>query len=161
MDEGNNEVVTRWLPSAWHDEMIPEPQESPDDFLFYTDKLGWHIRPPEEDEGDEDDFAFLKLEIGQIVYFDANRVFGDFELVVEADRTFRVLGDVPDEANCFRIDRDTDTLQPSLDLLVNGDEPLEDGNHAMDAYWWSETSTAFRFEFQDGKGTFVLCAGMS
>ncbi|MBW9090866.1 hypothetical protein JNB91_23930 [Rhizobium wenxiniae] len=161
-----SEAITRYLPSDWQDEVIPTPQKNPNDFLFFTEDHGWHIRPPENDE-DDSCFTFLRLEPGQIVKFDLNRVFGDFDLTVNDDRTFDVDGVIPAEANCFRIDHDIYTLQQSLEALVNGDgtpwsnDILEPGTYLMDAYWWSEKSTSFRFEIEDGKGKFVNCAGAS
>lgn len=162
-----SDAITRYLPSEWQDEVIPDPQDSPDKFIFFTEEHGWHMRPVEEPDYGPEDFAFQKLEPGQIVDFDLNRVFGDYELVVHEDRTFEVDGEIPDYANCFRIDHDIYTLQSSIEVLVNGDgttwsnDPLDPGTHSMDAYWWSEKSSSYRFEIQNGQGRFVSCAGAS
>lgn len=126
-------IETKWLPSHWQDECIPEPQSSPDGFLRRVDEGSWVLRDPGGDWQD------IPVKHGEVVRFDANRVYGDFCLTVDEDGSFDTDGGIPADANCFRLDRDTDTLAESLFAIVeNGDgERLGPGTYDIDAYHWS------------------------
>lgn len=157
--------ITRYLPSAWQDEVIPEPQASPDAFIRRDGDGRFFLVPCEWNEEDEDNYR-INLDACHVIAFDANQVFGDFSLTVREDGTFSTDRPVPDKANCFRIDRDTDTLATSLSELVAGSrfmgDPLEPGTYDMDAYWWSKNPVWFRFRVDaDGKTRFEPCAGPS
>lgn len=157
------ENVRKWLPSEYQDEVIPEVQKSPDQFLQNHPDHGWIMLPPDE-EADEESFYFKKLEPGQIIRFDATESYGFYTLTVREDRSYSVDGEIPSKANCFVVDHDIYTLQDTLGSLVEGDgcltDPLEPGEYTLTAYWWSERPTHFRFEIDaDGNGRFALCAG--
>lgn len=159
------ENITRYLPRAWQDEVIPEPQASPDAFIHLDKTDGWVLRPCGQAADEEDDIFYVtKIRDGDIIGFDANQVFGDYSLTVREDGTFSTDRPVPEKANCFRIDRDTDTLATSASELVAGSrfmgDPLEPGTYDMDAYWWSAKPVHFRFRVDAaGKSRFEPCAG--
>ncbi|ANM12094.1 hypothetical protein [Rhizobium sp. N324] len=144
----------KWIPSDWLDEELPALQTDPNAFVCRHAELGWMLRPVEEQDEDLDEgFGILHLVDGQVVRFSASIYYGDFELVVREDGSFETDREIPTKANCFRVDHDTDTLQPSLrELVVNDDGGLEPGIHAIDACWWSEAETVFTFRIVDGKG---------
>lgn len=160
-------TIIRYLPNAWQDEVIPEPQESPDAFIHFDKVEGWVLRPcgsAEDDEEEDDIFYVKKIRDGDIIAFDENQVFGDFILTVCEDGTFSTDRPVPDKANCFRKDRDIETLASSICELVTGSgfmgDPLEPGTHEIDAYWWSQKPVYFRFCVDAaGKARFEPCAG--
>lgn len=157
-------TITRYLPSAWQDEVIPEPQESPDAFIHFDGAKGWVLRPCGQAEDEEDDIFYVtKIRDGDIIAFDENQVFGDFILTV-GDVAWMTDRPVPEKANCFRINRDTETLASSVSELVAGSrlmgEPLKPGTYDMDAYWWSAKPVHFRFRVDAvGKAGFEPCAG--
>ena len=159
------QAITRYLPRAGQDEAIPEPQPSPDNFIVLDRQRGWIIRPTGEPDEDSEYYVTV-LNHGDVIAFDENEVYGDFMLTVRDDRTFFTDRPVPEKANCFRNDRDIDTLSMSLKELVDGDgsvfsnDRLEPGTHDIDAWWWSEKSVYFRFCI-DGpdKAHFEPCAG--
>lgn len=155
-----SETETKYLPSNWLDEVIPSPQFHPNNFVFHSEKIGWHMRDPDEDGDPEEGDGWLTLLTPeQVVGFSANRVFGDFTLTVEPDGSFSTNRPIPQEANCFRIDYDIDTLADSLATMVkNGtgfDGRLEAGTYDIDAYWWSNEEYLFKFHVIDGRGVFV------
>lgn len=150
----------KFLPTQWMDEIQPTPQSDINNFIFHDNKFGWHMRDPDAPSSDPGDWCFQLLVEGDLICFSAHEYFGDFVLTVHSDRTFTTDRPVPEKANCFRIDRDLDTIQPTLADLVNDDPngfPLEPGEHAMDCYWWSEEEYLFRFEIAERKGAFAAC----
>jgi hypothetical protein len=142
----------KWIPSDWLDEELPELQNYPNAFICHHAELGWMLRPVEEqDEDIDEDFSILRLVDGLVVKFSASIYYGDFELVVRDDGSFETDRDIPIKANNFRVDRDTDGIQPTLqELVVDGG--LEPGIHAIDACWWSEEEFVFAFDIAEGKG---------
>lgn len=150
------EFETKYLPSEWLDEVVPAAQEDPSLFVFYNEKLGWHMRDPDEPDAEEGDSWLTRLNIGQVVRFSANRVYGDFTLNIATDGSYDVVGDIPADANCFRLFRDNDTINDSISSLIENCE-LGEGSHDIDAYWWSNEDYLFRLEFRDEKGVFVAC----
>lgn len=156
--------ITRYLPSAWQDEVIPEPQETPDAFIRRDGDGRFFLVPCEWNEADEDNYR-LNLDACHVIAFDANQDFGDFTLTVREDGSFFTDRPVPEKANCFRKDRDIDTLARSLNALVAGGDftdPLDPGTHAIDAYWWTDKPVWFRFRVgRDGKAYFEPCGAPS
>ncbi|MBX5112730.1 hypothetical protein [Rhizobium lentis] len=147
----------KWLPCRWMDEYVPDPQADPNAFIRHSEELGWYMRPVEDQDSGLflEGFGIIELAEGKVVKFNATENYGDLTLTVHDDGTFATDGDIPAKANCFRIDRDTDTLQRSLsDLVSGGDygEKLKAGSYDIDAYWWSEEEYAFTFSVVDGKG---------
>ncbi|WP_174037596.1 hypothetical protein [Agrobacterium tumefaciens] len=71
----------KYLPSAWLDECIPEPQENPDSFICRAEKA-WFLRPP-EDADDAENYV-QRLHPGDIILFDEHRYFGNFTLTIDA-----------------------------------------------------------------------------
>lgn len=147
----------KWLPVDWMDEYVPDPQNDPNSFICHDAEHGWFLRPVEEKDATFGDGYYpLTLSEGQVVKFSAFINYGDFALTIRDDRSFETDRDIPEKANCFRVDRDTDTLQPSLGELVSCGGGLfgemEPGTHAIDAYWWSEEEYAFTFSIVDGTG---------
>lgn len=144
----------KWLPAAWMDEYVPETQVDPNAFICYTPDRGWFLRPVEDQDSADDECFETRLSNGDTVKFQANEVYGDFTLTVFDDGTFETDGDIPEKANCFRLDNDTDTLQPSLQELVSCGYGiagrLEPGAYDIDAYWWSQEEYLFRFDIVDG-----------
>ena len=57
----------KYLPSAWQDECIPEPQENPNAFIYRAGDV-WFLRPPESAEVEET--YSQPLSPGDIVQFD-------------------------------------------------------------------------------------------
>lgn len=147
----------KWLPVRWMDEYVPDPQIDPNAFICHNDETGFFLQPV-EDQGSSsfmEGFGVIALEEGKTVRFNATEAYGDFTLTVRDDGTFETDGEIPAKANCFRLDRDTDTLQRSLSELVNNGhygETLQPGSYDIDAYWWSEEEYAFTFSIVDGKG---------
>jgi len=146
----------KWLPAAWMDEYVPETQADPNTFICQSPDHGWLLRPVEDQDADLDDGCIIHISEGQTVKFQANEVYGDFTLTVFDDGTFETDSDIPGKANCFRLDHDTDTLQPNLGELVSCGYgiagSLEPGTYGIDAYWWSDEEYLFRFDIVDGKG---------
>ncbi|OWV67901.1 hypothetical protein ATY76_13300 [Rhizobium sp. R339] len=147
----------KWLPVRWMDEYVPDPQGDPNAFIGYNDEIGFYLRPVEDQDSNspDQDFGAIEVKEGETVRFYAMENYGDFTLIVRDDGTFETDREIPAKANCFRLDRDTDTLQPSLSELVNNGyfgETLKPGSHDIDAYWWSEEEYAFAFSIVDSKG---------
>lgn len=151
-------VEMKWLPVRWMDEYVPDPQSDPNAFICHNDDIGFFLQPVEDQNSSAfmEGFGVIELKDGETVRFNATEAYGDFTLIVREDGTFETDEDVPDKANCFRVDRDTDTLQPSLAELVETgygvDGGLQPGSYDIDAYWWSEEEYAFAFSIVDGKG---------
>lgn len=163
MDENVRDAETRYLPADWLDEIIPTPRADPNEFVMFNEAIGWHLRDPDEAEPFEaEDGWCTPLQPGQVVKFSANRVFGDFTLTVDGSG-YVTDRQIPAEANCFRLDHDTDTLASSLEELVNGSgwmhDPLQPGEYDIDAYWWSDEEYPFRFDIVDGNGCLVAVEG--
>lgn len=141
----------KYLPSAWLDEYIPDPQENPDSFICQTGEMRF-LRPP-EDAHDDETYS-QRLQHGDIVAFHENRVFGDFVLTVDADGTWSTDFYVPPEANCFRFERDNDTIAQSIDDLISSCE-MKEGQYDIDAYWWSDYDVPFRFVVEGETARFI------
>ena len=131
----------RYLPSAWMDESIPDPEEDPNSFIHRAGD-NWFLRPTEEDEDDEN--YSQRLQHGDIVMFDENRVFGDFTLIIEDDGRWLTTTHVPAQANCFRLERENETISHSIDDLISLME-MKEGEYSIDAYWWSDYEVPLRF----------------
>lgn len=143
----------KWLPADWMDECVPDPQADPNAFICRDAGLGWLLRPVEDQISEyEEGSGSIRLSDGQAVQFSAFINYGDFTLTVHDDRSFETDREIPAKANCFRVDRDIDTLQPSLGDLVSCGGGLYGGTYPIDAYWWSEEEYAFTFSIVDGKG---------
>lgn len=149
------EIVTKYLPEGWMDEVCPEPQADVNVFIHRQDDGSWLLRPVDDDDFDGESFR-QKLEPGTIVKFYQHEFYGWHTLDIDEDgNVSSYLG--PKKANCFCLDNDMDGFGHSFqEIAENGlGEPLEPGSHSVTAYWWSEPETAFRFDVIDGKGQFT------
>lgn len=131
-----------FLPSAWMDEYVPDPQTDVNLFIFRDDTGTYYLRPV-EDQDDAESYSQV-LNHGDIVMFDEHRQFGDFTLTINEDGSWETDSPIPTDATCIRVDRDTDTLQPSIRELISEND-LQAGVHQIDAYWWSGYETPRRF----------------
>ena len=150
--------ITKYCPSDWLDEVVPDPQEDVNQFLR-SDGEGWYLIPVEEDDPDENEPWPLRLVDGQRVSFYANRHYGDFKLTIAADGSYSTDRPIPDDANCFRVGYDIESLSSSLAELIENSE-LAAGEHDIDAYFWSDIEYFFRFEIADGVGKLVELGAM-
>ena len=155
-------TVTKYLPSAWLDEMNPEPQADPTAFLNKCAEPGHYLMEPVDDPEDWDSTAYhVQLQPGQVVPFLAHRQYGMHIMTVAEDGSADA-PTVPADANCFCIGLDwEDTFSESIAELAKHcteDDFGQDGV-AIQAWFWSDTETHFRLVEQDGNAVFEPCAG--
>jgi hypothetical protein len=148
-----------WLPAEWVDEAVPTLMATHDHFIERQGDA-WLLRLPKGDLDRDNEFYCTPIEPGQVVAFNCNEHYGEFELTVGKDGQFRTDRTYPDRANCFAID--WECMADTLAGLVKGDgwqDPVEPGVHALSIYYWSE-DIPFRFDLNaSGDGRFVLVAG--
>ena len=152
--------VTKYLPTAWLDEVVPAPQRDVNDFIHRLADGSWILMPKDEVDQDE---AFWRtaLEHGQVVAFAAHEWFGWMTIHVNEDGSIDD-GEVPDKANCLCLDGEIETLAHSVKELVDTglDGPLGPGSYDITAHFWADTESHFRFTVDaDGKGQLEPCAG--
>lgn len=150
--------ITKYLPCDWLDEAIPDPQEDVNLFLR-QDGEGWYLIPVEEDDPDEEEPWPLRLEEGQKVGFYASRYYGKFRLTIAGDGSSSTDSPIPEDANCFRVDFDIESLSSSLPELIENSQ-LAQGEHEIDAYLWSDIEYYFRFEIIGVAGRLVELGAM-
>lgn len=146
----------KYLPSAWLDECIPEPQANPDSFIC-RDGEKWFLRPPEEDAEDAENYV-LRLRPGAVVLFKEHRHFGDFTLAIDSDGKWTTDAPIPAEATHFRLEWNTDTIAGSVDELILACE-LPEGQATIDAYWWSDYEVPLRFVVEGDTARFARIEG--
>jgi hypothetical protein len=146
----------KYLPSAWLDECIPEPQENPDSFICRAGEA-WVLRPPEEDAEDAENFI-QRLQAGRIVMFYEHRYFGDFTLTIDACGDWTTDAPIPAEATHFRLEWNPDTIASSVDALILTCK-LEEGQATIDAYWWSDYEVPLRFLVEGDAARFARIEG--
>ncbi|MDP9875615.1 hypothetical protein [Agrobacterium tumefaciens] len=144
----------KYLPSAWQDECIPEPQENPNAFIHRAAN-GWLLRPV--DSYEEENYS-QPLQPGDIVRFDEHRAYGDFMLIIDEEGEWRTEPTLPADACFFRHERDTDTLAMSVDELISFME-MREGEYSIDAYWWSDYEVPLRFVVEGDMARFERIEG--
>jgi len=160
------EVVTKWCPTAWLDEVVGILVADPADCVHADGNGGWELLDEDAARDRRDGFS-LPVEPGQVVSFCAHRNYGYFELIVNDDRTFECDPHPADATHFAHADEaDGETMFDSVAELVKqgdpegfGSAPLPAGLHLINIWHWSE-EMAFRFEVEDGKPKFVRCAGI-
>lgn len=145
----------KYLPSAWQDECIPEPQENPNAFIYRAGDV-WFLRPPESAEVEET--YSQPLSPGDIVQFDEHRAYGDFTLIIDEDGEWRTEPTLPADACFFRFERDLDTLAMSIEELISSMDMTE-GEYSIDAYWWSDYEVPLRFVVEGDTARFERIEG--
>ncbi|WP_320188892.1 hypothetical protein RMS29_028450 (plasmid) [Agrobacterium rosae] len=148
----------KYLPADWMDEYVPDAQADPDKFIF-REATGVFFLRPFEDQEDEETYQ-RKLQHGDIVMFQEHRQFGDFLLMIEADGSWETDKPIPEQANCLRLDHDTDTLQQSVEKLIS-ENSLSEGDHDIDAYWWSSYHVPLNFIVEGETAKFVKIEGVA
>lgn len=157
-------AATKYLPSAWLDEMNPETQSDPTAFLKHQTAPGHYLMEPVHDPEDWTNDAYhVAVQVGQVVPFLTYRSYGTHIMTVAEDGRADA-PTVPADANCFILDHEADTFTSDLqEIADNGidatGDPLTPGNYEIQAWFWSDTETHFRLVEQDGKPVFEPCAG--
>lgn len=155
-------AITKYLPSAWLDEINPEPQADPTAFLNKCAEPGCYLMEPVDDPEDWESRTYhVDLQPGHVVPFLAHRHYGMHIMTVAEDGSADA-PTVPADANCFCIETYwEDTFCESIAELakqcIEGDFEL--GEVEIQAWFWSDTETHFRLVEQDGNAVFEPCAG--
>ena len=154
------DFTRKWLPTEWLDEVVPEPQDSPDAFISPVGDSALELRAPTEPR--EDGFYVSPLTEGQIVEFVAFDDYGTLQLTIHADRTFETDDPVPAGATLFMLEGEPDTISGSIEEMVrNLDDPIDPGTYTVAAYSW-QRHASFRLELDEKRvARFVMCAGAS
>lgn len=149
---------TKYLPHDWLDEYCPTPQADPNAFISGDPEIGYWLMPVAGDEERELITYHIAIAPGDVIAFDCHRHYGDFSLTVYADGEWSTPQPIPQDANCFTIDHDDDTLSGTIpDLIENND--LAPEIHFMTCWHWSSSRTMFRFEVKDGRASLVQIGG--
>lgn len=134
---------TRYLPTDWLDEIIPTPQSTPDAFAQMDGAPGhWRLRPPQSDYEHHARTLTRPIASGDRVDFSQTRLYPKRTLTVADDGSWSLDQPAPDDANCFMLDGDFDTISDNLEGLVTGHgEPayaLDPGTYTIVNYHWSD-----------------------
>lgn len=133
-----------WLPTAWLDEVAPEPQADPNRFIRRLDDGTFELRAP--DDWDDPECWRIPITEGETVTFYAYDDYGTLELTIADDRSFTTDRPAPAGARQFWIEGEHETVGDSLDEMVaNLDLPIDAGEHTVHASSW-EHQAVFRFE---------------
>lgn len=160
-------TVTKYLPTAWLDEDIPDPQRNPDNFLKPIEgKPGvFTLEPAENPEEWASPSYHIRVEAGQVITFLAHRHYAGHTITVREDGQIDA-PTVPEDANSFMLadDDSGETFADSLSEIVrNGFEfngtPLPAGEYDVYAWHWADTETHFRVVIDGDKARFEPCAG--
>ncbi|MBT9373214.1 hypothetical protein [Rhizobium sp. CSW-27] len=147
---------TKFLPENWADEIIPPPQSSPDAFIRKTAE-GFQLYPVGWNVVDEEKSYYVQpLEQGDVIRFIEHRHHGLYTLHIAEDGSFDVPPGIPAEANCFMLEGDLegDTLSSSLQEFVESDAVERGGSYEIEAYYWSDEGTPYRFVVKDDSAHF-------
>ncbi len=152
--------ITKYLPTGWLDEVLPDPQRDVNDFIHRLEDGTWIMMPKDEVDQDEE-FWRTRLEPGQVIPFAAHEWYGWMTIHVNDDGSIDD-GEVPDKANCLCLDGEVETMVDNVEDLIEfgAGERLKPGTYDITAYFWADNETHFRFVLDaDGKGQFEPCTG--
>lgn len=152
-----------WLPDDFVDEIAPMQLDSPDDFIRKTDD-GQFVLSARDGDGNfilEGDFTFaVPLTPGEVVIFWPFDDFGEYEIVQQADGSYRTDRFYPSSANYFALESDPYELEETFDRLINSDvfkEAVESDPSPTVLIGEDGNSIAYRFDLDaDGEPRFVL-----
>lgn len=135
----------RWLPADWMDEWVPELANSPSDFLrrgafakSEDDVLA--LCPVGKRELDESAYLIKPVGNGDVVAFCWSESYPGVDLTINDDGTWSVDGDIPDAANCFRLEEDVcGSIGDVVDMVRESGSDALWGSppYAVDVYAWS------------------------
>lgn len=152
---------TQYLPAEWLDETVPPPVDHPDDLIRVIDGK-FYLMVTDDPEDDEAD-VWWQTEIvnGEFVDFCEFRDHGHWIITVardaDGDLVWRGDGIIPDEANCFYANGDTDTFAESIGAMLRGmaeSDPDLSGDIRVHAYHWSDGKPWYFAIDDDGCGHF-------
>ena len=143
----------KWWPSEMVDEVMPPGREKPEDWLHGPSGLILHV-----EEGDDDDAKapVLLLEDGTIIEFVNCTKYGDAELSLRADGSWRVSSPKLRGAeqscimNGWQYETNADTVEETVKLLIETD--AEPGEYPISYFTWSDT---IPLRFDKAKHRFV------
>ena len=130
----------RWVPERWCDEITPMPMANKNAFIFERED-GWVLDHPNEGE----EVIEIAVKDGDVVELCANEQYGERILTVYPDKTFVKQGDWPDNANCFYLGDEWETLAHGIKTLIDDnwddffEEEIKQGRNqfSITVYWWS------------------------
>lgn len=132
----------KWLPSAWMDEMTPLCADHPEQFITRDPHYGIRVVPIEvQRDGNESDLHGIIMSVrnGEDIAFQFLDDRGDGTITVHEDGTWDCEPDVGDPGCLYWIDRDPETISPSIeDLVANCIELTVPGTYEVEAYYWSD-----------------------
>jgi hypothetical protein len=141
-------ATTKWLPSAYQDEWIPPPRETPDAWIVQHD--GKPALAPCDDTADQP--VHQSLAETDIVEFDCMTDYGDADLTLRESGTWSVTRDKPDGAEHVTAMNgwQSETLASSVEECARmlRDAGADPADYRITYYTWSGP---ILFQFADGK----------
>lgn len=135
-----NPISEKWLPSAWMDEVVPETQADPSAFIRGPVEGLWLIAPEKEPDNE---FYRMTIAPGDVVEFDLCRIWPSIEVTIGADGKIAKHDPIPEGASLFWVDRESDTINYSLEELVANCDFERPDTIQVEPYDWS-ISAQFR-----------------
>ena len=129
-----------YIPSNLADEISPPPRETPDAWIVEKDGLFFILALGDGEEDDDD--ALEPLLTGAAVKFMRLETFPDARLMLEEDGTFTVDPPAPEGAEQVMIWGETDSMDDSVQNLVENFMP-DPGEHELQFYTWHDEVWTF------------------
>ena len=150
---------TQYLPAEWLDEIVPDPCDSPDDFIHHHEGK-WFLWPNDEDQEERETWS-MTIATGETVSFCEFRDHGHWAITITGERdpegraVWHGGETINAEANCFHFDDGyCEAFGGTLDEMVAAmveDNPKVDGTFSVHAYHWSDGAN-WIFTVRDGQG---------